>query len=197
MTFKLGLTGSIGMGKSTTAKMFAELGIPVWDADAAVHKLYSTGGAAVPAIQELYPEAIEHGEVSRPALKRLIQSNEKVLGELERIVHPLVAADRQNFIGTSDSDIVLLDIPLLFETNGDKDMDAIACVDIDPETQRERVLKRNTMTEEQFQQILNKQLPNDIKCSQSDFVIQTDNLDHTKEQIAHIIGLIRKDYINA
>lgn len=185
------------MGKSTTAKMFAELGIPVWDADAAVHKLYSTGGAAVPAIQELYPEAIEHGEVSRPALKRLIQSNENVLGELERIVHPLVAADRQNFIGTSDSDIVLLDIPLLFETNGDKDMDAIACVDIDPETQRERVLKRNTMTEEQFEQILNKQLPNDIKCSQSDFVIKTDNLDHAKEQIAHIIGLIRKDYINA
>ena len=197
MTFKLGLTGSIGTGKSTTAQMFAELGIPVWDADAAVHKLYSTGGAAVPAIQELYPEAIEHGEVSRPALKRLIQSNENVLGELERIVHPLVAADRQNFIGTSDSDIVLLDIPLLFETNGDKDMDAIACVDIDPETQRERVLKRNTMTEEQFEQILNKQLPNDIKCSQSDFVIKTDNLDHAKEQIAHIIGLIRKDYINA
>ena len=197
MTFKLGLTGSIGMGKSTTAKMFAELGIPVWDADAAVHNLYSTGGAAVSAIQELYPEAIEHGEVSRPALKRLIQSNENVLGELERIVHPLVAADRQNFIGTSDSDIVLLDIPLLFETNGHKDMDAIACVDIDPETQRERVLKRNTMTEEQFEQILNKQLPNDIKCSKSDFVIQTDNLDHAKEQIAHIIGLIRKDYINA
>jgi dephospho-CoA kinase len=197
MTFKLGLTGSIGMGKSTTAKMFAELGIPVWDADAAVHKLYSTGGAAVPAIQELYPEAIEHGEVSRPALKRLIQSNENVLGELERIVHPLVAADRQNFIGISNSDIVLLDIPLLFETNGDKDMDAIACVDIDPETQRERVLKRNTMTEEQFEQILNKQLPNDIKCSQSDFVIKTDNLDHAREQIAHIIGLIRKDYINA
>ena len=197
MTFKLGLTGSIGMGKSTTAKMFAELGIPVWDADAAVHKLYSRGGAAVPAIQELYPEAIEHGEVSRPALKRLIQSNENVLGELERIVHPLVADDRQNFIGTSDSDIVLLDIPLLFETNGDKDMDAIACVDIDPKTQRERVLKRNTMTEEQFEQILNKQLPNDIKCSQSDFVIQTDNLDHAKKQIAHIIELIRKDYINA
>lgn len=197
MTFKLGLTGSIGMGKSTTAKMFAELGIPVWDADAAVHKLYSRGGAAVPAIQELYPEAIEHGEVSRPALKRLIQSNENVLGELERIVHPLVADDRQNFIGTSDSDIVLLDIPLLFETNGDKDMDAIACVDIDPKTQRERVLKRNTMTEEQFEQILNKQLSNDIKCSQSDFVIQTDNLDHAKEQIAHIIELIRKDYINA
>jgi dephospho-CoA kinase len=197
MTFKLGLTGSIGMGKSTTAKMFAELGIPVWDADAAVHKLYSRGGAAVPAIQELYPEAIEHGEVSRPALKRLIQSNENVLGELERIVHPLVAADRQNFIGISDSDIVLLDIPLLFETNGDKDMDAIACVDIDPEIQRERVLKRNKMTEEQFEQILNKQLPNDIKCSQSDFVIKTDNLDHAKEQIAHFIGLIRKDYINA
>ena len=185
------------MGKSTTAQMFADLGIPVWDADATVHKLYSAGGAAVPAIQELHPEAIEHGAVSRPALKSLIQSNEKVLGVLERIVHPLVADDRQNFIETSDSDIVLLDIPLLFETNGDKHMDAIACVDIDPVTQRERVLQRNTMTEEQFEQILNKQLPNDVKCSQSDFVIQTDNLEHAKEQVAHIIELIQKDYINA
>ena len=197
MTFKLGLTGSIGMGKSTTAQMFAELGIPVWDADAAVHNLYSTGGAAVPAIRELYPEAIEDEEVSRPALKGLILSDENVLGELERIVHPLVAADRQNFIETSVSDIVLLDIPLLFETSGDKHMDAVACVDIDPETQRERVLQRSTMTEEQFEQILNKQLPNDVKCSQSDFVIRTDNLDHTKEQVANIIELIRKDYINA
>ena len=197
MTLKLGLTGSIGMGKSTTAQMFAELGIPVWDADAAVHKLYSTGGAAVSAIQELYPEAIENGEVSRPELKSLILSNENVLRELERIVHPLVAADRQNFIETSDTDIVLLDIPLLFETNGDKHMDAIACVNIEPETQRERVLQRDSMTEEQFEQILSKQLPNDVKCSQSDFVIQTDNLDHAKEQVAHIIELIRKDYINA
>jgi len=197
MTFKLGLTGSIGMGKSTTAQMFAELGIPVWDADAAVHKLYSTGGAAVSAIQEMYPEAVENREVSRPALKSLILSNENVLGELERIVHPLVAADRQNFIETSDSDIVLLDIPLLFETNGDRHMDAIACVDIDPETQRERVLQRGSMTEEQFEQILSKQLPNDVKCSQSDFVIQTDNLNHAKEQVAHIIELIRKDYISA
>ena len=197
MTFKLGLTGSIGMGKSTTAQMFAELGIPVWDADAAVHNLYSTGGAAVPAIQELYPDAIEDEEVSRPALKGLILSDKNVLGELERIVHPLVAADRQNFIETSVSDIVLLDIPLLFETSGDKHMDAVACVDIDPETQRERVLQRSTMTEEQFKQILNKQLPNDVKCSQSDFVIRTDNLNHTKEQVANIIELIRKDYINA
>jgi len=197
MTFKLGLTGSIGMGKSTTAQMFAELGIPVWDADAAVHNLYSTGGAAVPAIQELYPQAIEDEEVSRPALKGLILSDENVLGELERIVHPLVAVDRQNFIETSVSDIVLLDIPLLFETSGEKHMDAVACVDIDPETQRERVLQRSTMTEEQFEQILNKQLPNDVKCSQSDFVIRTDNLDHTKEQVANIIELIRKDYINA
>ena len=115
----------------------------------------------------------------------------------ERIVHPLVADDRQNFIETSVSDIVLLDIPLLFETNGDKHMDAIACVDIDPEIQRERVLQRSTMTEEQFEQILSKQLPNDVKCSQSDFVIRTDNLNHAKEQVTHIVELIRKDYINA
>ena len=197
MTFKLGLTGSIGMGKSTTAQMFAELGIPVWDADAEVHKLYSVGGAAVPAIQELFPEAIENGAVSRLALKRLIQSDEDTLVKLERIVHPLVAAGRQRFIDQSNSDIVLLDIPLLFETNGDKNMDAIVCVDIDPETQRDRVLKRGTMTEQQFEQILSKQLPNDVKCNQSDFVVQTDNFDHAKEQVSLIIELIRKEYIDA
>ena len=197
MTFKLGLTGSIGMGKSTTAQMFAELGIPVWDADAEVHKLYSVGGAAVPAIQELFPEAIENGAVSRLALKRLIQSDENNLVKLERIVHPLVADGRQRFIDQSNSDIVLLDIPLLFETNGDKNMDAIVCVDIDPETQRDRVLKRGTMTEQQFEQILSKQLPNDVKCNQSDFVVRTDNFDHAKEQVSHIIELIRKEYIDA
>jgi dephospho-CoA kinase len=197
MTFKLGLTGSIGMGKSTTAQMFAELGIPVWDADAEVHKLYSVGGTAVPAIQELFPEAIENGAVSRLALKRLIQSDEDTLVKLERIVHPLVADGRQRFIDQSNSDIVLLDIPLLFETNGDKNMDAIVCVDIDPETQRDRVLKRGTMTEQQFEQILSKQLPNDVKCNQSDFVVRTDNFDHAKEQVSHIIELIRKEYIDA
>ena len=197
MTFKLGLTGSIGMGKSTTAQMFAELGIPVGDADAEVHKLYSVGGAAVPAIQELFPEAIENGAVSRLALKRLIQSDEDTLVKLERIVHPLVADGRQRFIDQSNSDIVLLDIPLLFETNGDKNMDAIVCVDIDPETQRDRVLKRGTMTEQQFEQILSKQLPNDVKCNQSDFVVRTDNFDHAKEQVSHIIELIRKEYIDA
>lgn len=197
MTFKLGLTGSIGMGKSTTAQMFAELGIPVWDADAEVHKLYSVGGAAVPAIQELFPEAIENGAVSRLALKRLIQSDENTLVKLERIVHPLVADGRQRFIDQSNSDIVLLDIPLLFETNGDKNMDAIVCVDIDPETQRDRVLKRGTMTEQQFEQILSKQLPNDVKCNQSDFVVRTDNFDHAKKHVSHIIELIRKDYIDA
>ena len=197
MTFKLGLTGSIGMGKSTTAQMFADFGIPVWDADAAVHKLYSAGGKAVPAIQELFPGAIDNSEVSRTKLKGLIQSNGSILGELERIVHPLVAEDRQHFIANSNSDIVLFDIPLLFETNGEKNMDAIACVDVDPNTQLERVLKRGTMTKEQFEQILSKQLPNELKCSQSDFVIRTDSYDHAKEQVSHIIGLIRKDYINA
>ena len=185
------------MGKSTTAQMFAELGIPVWDADAEVHKLYSVGGAAVTAIQKLFPEAIENGAVSRLQLKRLIQSDENTLVKLERIVHPLVTGGRQRFIDQSSSDIVLLDIPLLFETNGDKNMDAIVCVDIDPETQRDRVLKRGTMTEQQFEQILSKQLPNDVKCNQSDFVVRTDNFDHAKEQVSHIIELIRKEYIDA
>lgn len=197
MTLKLGLTGSIGMGKSTTAKMFADFGIPVWDADAAVHRLYSRGGAAVSAIKQKFPAAIDDDEVSRQKLKQLISVEPTILSEIEKIVHPLVALDRQKFMEITDSDIVIFDIPLLFETGGNRHMDLVACVNVDFETQRDRVLQRGTMTQEQFEQIRSKQHPNDLKCQQSDFIIQTDNFEHTRAQVAHIIDLIRKEHINA
>ena len=128
MTFKLGLTGSIGMGKSTTAKMFADLGCAVWDADAAVHRMYGKGGAAVGEISEVFPAAVQNGAVSRDALKDLISKDKTVLQRLEKIVHPLVAADRAEFIASANADIVVLDIPLLFELGSQSMMDAVVCV---------------------------------------------------------------------
>jgi len=114
MIFKLGLTGSIGMGKSTTAKMFADEGCAVWDADAAVHRLYSKGGAGVGAIAELFPEAIENGEVSRARLKDILTKNPKALSQIEQIVHPLVGEDRAEFVRETSTDIIVFDIPILF-----------------------------------------------------------------------------------
>ncbi len=136
MTFRLGLTGSIGMGKSTTAKLFQEAGCAVWDADAAVHRMYARGGDAVAPLQQIIPEAIVDGSVSRERLKDMIAQDEDVLKKLEMIVHPLVAKDRAEFIKAAMTDIVVFDIPLLFETGGDKAMDAVVCVSVSPEIQK-------------------------------------------------------------
>lgn len=190
--FHLGLTGSIGMGKSTTAKMFAEEGCAVWDADAAVHRLYAKGGAAVAPMQAAFPAAIENGAVSRVALKELIAADPAALPRIEAIVHPLVAADRADFLASAPSDIAVLDIPLLFETGGETAMDAVACVIIPPEVQRERVLARNTMTEAQFEAIRAKQLPAKEKCARADYVIETDTLDHARSQVRAVIHDIRE-----
>ena len=192
MSFRLGLTGSIGMGKSTTAKMFAEAGCAVWDADAAVHRMYAKGGAAVAPLQDVLPDAIEDGSVSRERLKRMIQEDQGVLKTLEKIVHPLVAEDRARFFEEAESDIVVFDIPLLFETGGDATMDAVVCVSVSPEIQKERVLARGTMSMEQFEQIRAKQMPNDEKCARSDFVVTTDTLETAREQVNDIVANIRK-----
>ena len=192
MSFRLGLTGSIGMGKSTTAKMFAEAGCAVWDADAAVHRMYAKGGAAVARLQDVLPDAIEDGSVSRERLKRMIQEDQGVLKLLEKIVHPLVAEDRARFFEEAESDIVVFDIPLLFETGGNATMDAVVCVSVSPETQKERVLARGTMSMEQFEQIRAKQMPNDEKCARSDFVVTTDTLETAREQVNDIVANIRK-----
>lgn len=197
MTVSLGLTGSIGMGKSTTAKIFAELGCAVWDADAAVHRLYAPGGAAVAPIQAQFPEAIVDGAVDRAALKDIIARDPSALPRIEKIVHPLVGEDRAEFRRTAERDILVFDIPLLFETGGGAAMDAVACVTVDAETQKQRVLDRGTMTVEQFEQILQKQMPIEEKCARADYVIETDTLEHARAQVEQILAEIRRKMADA
>ena len=190
--FLLGLTGSIGMGKSTTAQMFVEEGCALWDADAAVHRLYAKGGAAVAPLREAFPESIADGAVSRSKLKEIIGRDPAALKKIESIVHPLVGQDRAAFIAQATSDIVVLDIPLLFETGGNTRVDAVACVTVDDATQRDRVMERGTMTEAQFEAIKAKQLPASEKCARSDYVIETDTIEHAKEQVQAVVQDIRE-----
>jgi dephospho-CoA kinase len=192
MSFKLGLTGSIGMGKSTTAKLLAEEGCAIWDADAAVHRLYSSGGKAVAPMQALFPQAIVDGAVSRDQLKQIIQSDPLALKQIEAIVHTLVAEDRAEFIATADADVLVFDVPLLFETGGNQNMDAVLVVSAPEDIQRERVLARGTMTEAQFLAIKAKQMPDAEKRQRADFVVITDTLDHARAQVQDILEHIRK-----
>ena len=195
--FLLGLTGSIGMGKSTTAAMFAEEGCAVWDADAAVHRLYAAGGDAVPAFQKVFPEAIVEGAVSRPKLKDIIAADKSALKQIEQIVHPLVSQDRAAFLSQTTADIIVLDIPLLFETGGDARMDAVAVVIVSPEIQQDRVLARGSMTQEQFETIRAKQMPAGEKAARADYVITTDTLEHARAQVQDVVANIRKKIANA
>jgi dephospho-CoA kinase len=189
--FLLGLTGSIGMGKSTTAQMFVDQGCAVWDADAAVHRLYDKGGAAVAAFTEVFPDAVIDSAVSRPALKEIISRDAGALKQIEAIVHPLVGQDRAEFLAHTDSDIVVLDIPLLFKTGGEARVDATACVFVDDVTQEARVMARGTMTREQFLAIKAKQLPAADKCARATYVIETDTLEHAASQVQNIVATIR------
>jgi dephospho-CoA kinase len=191
MSFRLGLTGSIGMGKSTTARLFAEAGCAVWDADAAVHRLYSQDGAAVAPMQAEFPEAIVDGAVSRDRLKGIIGQDPTALQRIEAIVHPLVGMDREDFVANTKADILVFDIPLLFETGGDARMDAVAVVSVDAETQRARVMERGTMTEDQFQAICAKQMPDAEKRARADYLIVTDSMDHARQQVQDVIEDIR------
>lgn len=191
MTFKLGLTGSIGMGKSTTAKLFAEEGCAVWDADAAVHRLYSKGGAAVKPMGALFPQAIVDGEVDRGALKGIISSDASALAAIEKIVHPLVAQDRQAFLDQAEADVVVFDIPLLFEGTGAAMMDATVVVSAPADVQRARVLERGTMTEAQFEHILSKQMPDAEKRARSDYIVETTTIEAAREQVRAIMQEIR------
>ncbi len=197
MSFALGLTGSIGMGKSTTAQMFVDQGCALWDADAAVHRLYSRGGAAVEPMQATFPDVIVDGAVSRDALKQIIARDVSALKQIEAIVHPLVAADRAAFRQDATADILVFDIPLLFETGGDAAMDAVACVSIPAAEQKRRVMDRGTMSEAQFVQIRAKQMPNEEKCARSDFVIVTDSLDHARAQVQDVVKQIRAGLADA
>lgn len=197
MTFRLGLTGSIGMGKSTTAQMFAEAGCPVWDADAAVHRLYASGGAAVVPIAEVFPDAIRDGTVCRDALKSIIQHDPEALARIEAIVHPLVAQDRAVFVDRQTADIAVFDIPLLFEIGAEQELDATVTVTTSPERQKARVLDRGTMTEDQVDAILAKQMPDAEKRARADYVIETDTLAHARAQVQAVIDDIQRTIDNA
>jgi dephospho-CoA kinase len=155
------------------------------------------GGAAVAPMQAAFPAAIIDGAVSRDALKAEIAKDGSALRVIEGIVHPLVAVDRQNFIAGTDADIVVLDIPLLFEGSGHKMVDTTVCVSVPPELQRERVLARGTMTEDQFEMIKAKQMPDAEKRALADHVVITDTLDHARDQVREIVTEIRKKLKNA
>ncbi len=190
--FRLGLTGSIGMGKSTTAQMFADEGCALWDADAAVHRLYATGGLAVAALGAAFPDAIVDEAVSREALRQIIATDPTALKRIEAIVHPLVVADRQSFVQTAEADIAVFDIPLLYETGGETEMDAVACVSVPADVQAARVLARGTMSAEDFEMIRANQMPNAEKCARADFVIVTDSVAHARAQVQDVLTLIRE-----
>jgi len=179
------------MGKSTTAQMFADEGVPVWDADAAVHRLYAPSGAAVEPIRALCPEAIVEGAVDRGALKEWMARDPSALKQIEAIVHPLVAQDRQAFLAATDADIALLDIPLLFEGGGGTGMDAVVVVSVPEDVQRDRVLARGSMDEATFQTIRDKQMPDAEKRQRADYVIETLTLEAARASVRSVLDDIR------
>jgi dephospho-CoA kinase len=191
MTFRLGLTGSIGMGKSTTAGFFANAGCPVWDADAAVHRLYASGGAAVEPIGAAFPDAARQGAVDRAALKQIMAQRQDALAQIEAIVHPLVAMDRADFLAKAKGDIVVLDIPLLFENGAEADMDATLLVTAPPALQRARVLARPGMTEALFHTILARQMPDAEKRARATHIIETLGLEATHQGVLALIAYIQ------
>ncbi len=186
------------MGKTTTAQLFAEAGIPAWDADAAVHRLYAPGGAAVRPIAQLRPEAVMNDGISRDALREWIAENPGALSQIESVVHPLVARDRREFITrNSDAPIVLLDIPLLYETGGASEVDAVVVVTAPAEVQRQRVLARGSMSETEFNAILARQIPDDEKRARADYVIQTTTIEQARAAVQNIIDDIKENRIHA
>jgi dephospho-CoA kinase len=190
----LGLTGSIGMGKSTTAKLFAEAGVPVYDADAAVHQLYE--GEAVPAIEAAFPGTTSSGKVDRSKLSARVVHDPAAMRQLEQIVHPMLGASRRQFFEEAEqtgAPVAVIDVPLLFETGGEKRVDAVVVVTTSPENQRERILARGTMTNEALDAILARQLPDAEKRKRADFVVDTSHgLDPVRIRIRDILDQAAK-----
>ncbi|PKP84127.1 MAG: dephospho-CoA kinase [Alphaproteobacteria bacterium HGW-Alphaproteobacteria-2] len=188
--FRLGLTGSIGMGKSTTAAYFREAGVPVWDADAAVHGLYAPGGEALAHVARLCPVAVGPLGVDRARLRAAIAADPALLPRIEAVVHPLVAADRAAFIARAAGagvPLVVLDIPLLYETGAEQALDAVLVVTASASEQRRRVLARPGMTEADFAHILSRQLPDAEKCRRADHVIETRTPEQTRAAVHALI----------
>lgn len=188
----LALTGSIGMGKSTVAAMFAEAGVPTFDADAVVRQLQGKGGRLVPQIEARFPGTTRDGAVNRDSLSAAVLGNRDELAALEAIVHPAVHHERTRFIVEhADSPALLFDIPLLFETAGADAFDKVIVVSAGPNQQRQRVLSRTGMTEEKFRQILDRQMPDAEKRSRADFIVDTSgSLDETRAQVRHILACL-------
>jgi dephospho-CoA kinase len=190
----LGLTGSIGMGKSTTAKLFAEAGVPVYDADAAVHLLYE--GEAAPAIEAAFPGTTENGRVDRDRLSARVVHDPAAMKKLEEIVHPMLGASRQKFLRDAErsgAPVAVIDVPLLFETGGEKRVDAVVVVTTTAELQRKRILARPNMTEEKLQAILVRQMPDAEKRKRAHFVVDTSHgLDPVRARIRDILDQAAK-----
>ena len=186
----LGLTGSIGMGKSTAAKLFAEAGVPVYDADATVHTLYE--GEAVPAIEAAFPGTTADGKVDRNKLSARVVHDPAAIRQLEQIVHPMLGASRQKFLDDAErsgAPVAVVDVPLLFETGGEKRVDAVVVVTTTPEIQRQRILARDNMSSEKLDAILARQLPDAEKRRRADFVVDTsDGLDPVRLRIRDILN---------
>ena len=193
MSFVLGLTGSIGMGKSTTAQMFRDEGLPVWDADATVHRLYEPGQPAALAISRLFPQAVaSDGRVDRGVLRGLVNADPTVLDQLNAAVHPLVAADRTQFLALhAHAPVVVLDVPLLYETGLDRACDAVAVVSTPTDIQRARVLARGT-TADEFATLLDRQMPDAEKRARADKVIETTSLDAARAAVKDMLQNIRR-----
>ena len=193
---KAGLTGSIGMGKTETGKMFARLGVMVHDSDAAVHALYAQGGLAVALIAEAFPQAVREGKVDREILAQAVTGDDAAFEQLEAIIHPLVRDVQRDFLKAAAArgdDLVVLDIPLLFETGAEKDMDAVIVVSAPEEVQRKRVLARPGMSQEKLEAIQARQVPDAQKRAKADFVVETgEGLDHAFEQVKRIVETLRR-----
>ncbi|MBP1805145.1 dephospho-CoA kinase [Rubellimicrobium aerolatum] len=191
MAFVLGLTGSIGMGKSTTAAMFRDEGLAVWDADVAVHALYAPGGAAVAPVAVLVPDAVVDGAVSRPALREALERDPSLFPRLEAVVHPLVAEDRARFLAVAQGDIVVLDVPLLFERGIDADCDGVAVASARSETQMARLLARPGLDRAGAAMLVARQMPDAEKRARARWVVPTETLEDARVAVRQILSDIR------
>ena len=192
---RIGLTGSIGMGKSTTAAMFREAGIPVYDADAAVHRAYEVGGICVGPVGEAFPGVVKDGRVDREALRQAVLGKPEAMAKLNSIVHPLIGRERSAIFEEAEAagaDMIIMDIPLIYETGGERNMDAVIVVSAPADVQRERVLAREGMSPERLDAILAQQMPDAEKRKRADYVVDTGlGLEAAREQVHRIIAELR------